>query len=78
MVSEREVEGDLSLDDVLILILLEDGFGAQVFVCNARLYAEVLILILLEDGFGASMDIPKRVSASSLNPYFVGRWFRSG
>ena len=62
--------------NVLILILLEDGFG-EIKLKNFTKMYYVLILILLEDGFGEWKRIKIRRRLRGLNPYFVGRWFRS-
>ena len=62
---------------VLILILLEDGFGVINEKTGRQNCKAVLILILLEDGFGEWYEKMYLSLLGCLNPYFVGRWFRS-
>ena len=61
---------------VLILILVEDGFGENE-ADKAKALKNVLILILVEDGFGDYDNKNKSIYCLCLNPYFSGRRFRS-
>ena len=63
---------------VLILVLMEDGFGEPPPDCGGTGNQVVLILVLMEDGFGDER-IPREnwKLKGGLNPCFNGRWFRS-
>ena len=63
---------------VLILVLMEDGFGEGSGELYDKENREVLILVLMEDGFGEKWKKKKRSPSTGLNPCFNGRWFRSG
>ena len=55
MVSETErSELGTELDNVLILVLVEDGLGAPAQHCTAACSYTVLILVLVEDGLGVT------------------------
>ena len=78
MVSENLWTGEeCEHDCVLILVLVEDGFGVGIVSFITTVYCGVLILVLVEDGFGVFVDsaIAPQVKYS-LNPCFSGRWFR--
>ncbi len=61
---------------VLILVLVEDGLGAQLRPSQARNW-RVLILVLVEDGLGVIPFSLKSWRTASLNPCSSGRWSRS-
>ena len=61
---------------VLILVLLEDGFGGDTKNDKKTTTQEVLILVLLEDGFGVNQEERQWPQILRLNPCSTGRWFR--
>ena len=65
-----------SADKVLILVLLEDGFGGNDKKKKRFVLPRVLILVLLEDGFGVMQRAGSWIADNSLNPCFTGRWSR--
>ena len=46
-----------TLREVLILVLVEDGLGADTAEAAANIAESVLILVLVEDGLGAAANI---------------------
>ncbi len=60
---------------VLILVLLEDGIGVRQEKGIGR-RGGVLILVLLEDGIGVHTSLYSIMAVLSLNPCFIGRWYR--
>ena len=61
--------------NVLILILLEDGFCSLKGNSSKNYTYDVLILILLEDGFCYEYECNDSKEDTGLNPYSIGRWF---
>ena len=54
MVSEISFNADnVAIVVVLILVLVEDGLGGNLYRCRRRRPRVVLILVLVEDGLGA-------------------------
>ena len=63
------------LNEVLILVLVEDGLGVKNGNLN-RTPPSVLILVLVEDGLGGLPQRAAWLPATSLNPCFSGGWSR--
>ena len=64
-----------NFDEVLILIILEDGFCFMLAGCASSKHEQVLILIILEDGFCYTFAVLQELTTERLNPYYTGRWF---
>ena len=65
-----------SLNQVLILVLLELAFGEQKKGVRSMLRNFVLILVLLELAFGELREMLKDLINNCLNPCFTGTCFR--
>ena len=77
MVSDDSVnEQARSFEEVLILVLMEDGLGQALRMAKKSSKGFVLILVLMEDGLGQSFDNNIQ-EFLSLNPCFNGRWSRT-
>ena len=62
---------------VLILIVVEDGLVQAWKQMQSRQEGGVLILIVVEDGLVHSQFIATKFADMSLNPYCSGRWSRT-
>ncbi len=75
MVSEAETNPKGMGDEVLILVLVEDGLGGNVQPQQLE-RGRVLILVLVEDGLGGWQACRTATVKERLNPCSSGRWSR--